>query len=201
MNLWKKLIALRKANGWSQEEFAEKMEISRQAISRWENGTALPDAQNILRISKLFNVTADYLLNDDYKGETDINLAEAATEETKPLVRKKKYLRWYLIPVICLILLVAYFVTETVKLANDAHDQPEQNHVVENDAHNHPELIRVLENEVAPTCTEQGSYDEVIYCALCGEEVLRTHILKGVPSHQFENQKCIICGKEQRERD
>ncbi len=187
MNLREKLIILRKENGWSQEDFAEKLEVSRQAISRWENGTALPDAQNILRISKLFNVTADYLLNDGYECEMDIPSAEAVTKETKPLVRKKKHLRWCLIPAICLILLAAYFVMEAVKPANEVH--------------NHPELIRVKENEVASTCTEQGSYDEVIYCAQCGEEVLRTHILKGMPAHQFENQKCVICGKDQRERD
>lgn len=186
MNLREKVIALRKENGWSQEDFAEKMEISRQAISRWENGTALPDAQNILRMSKLFNVTSDYLLNDDYEGERDIRLAEATTEEARPLVRKK-YLYWCLTPAICLILLVAYFVMEAVKPASEVH--------------NHPELIRVLENEVAPTCTEQGFYDEVIYCAQCGEEILRTRILKGMPTHQFENEKCIICGKDQRERN
>lgn len=187
MNLRKKLIALRKAKGWSQEDLAEKMEISRQAISRWENGTALPDAQNIFRISKLFNVTADYLLNDDYDGKMDIPSVEAATEETKPLVRKKKHLHWCLIPIICLVLLIACFIVETAKSANEIH--------------NHPELIRVIENEVAPTCTEQGSYDEVIYCAQCGEEILRTCILTGMPTHQFENEKCIICGKEQRERN
>ena len=73
MKLSDKLITLRKENGWSQEDFAEKLDVSRQAISRWENGTALPDAQNILQISKLFNVTADYLLNDDYESETDIS--------------------------------------------------------------------------------------------------------------------------------
>ena len=202
MNLWKKLIALRKANGGSQEEFAEKMEISRQAISRWENGTALPDAQNILRISKLFNVTTDYLLNDDYEGETDIPLAEDTSEESKLLEQKKKHLRWLLIPAVCLVLLVAYFVVmDNGKIADESHNQPEQSLEGESELHDHPELIRVLENEVAPTCTEQGSYDEVIYCAQCGKEVLRTHILKGVPSHQFENQKCVICGKEQRERD
>ena len=186
MNLRKKLIALRKANGWSQEDFAEKMEISRQAISRWENGTALPDAQNILRISKLFHVTADYLLNDDYEDKTDTPLAEPATKETTPLVQKKRHLRWCLIPAICLILFIAYSALEAGKPANETH--------------NHPELIRVLENEVAPTCTEQGSHDEVIYCAQCGEEILRTRVLKGIPTHQFENQKCIICGKDQRER-
>ncbi len=72
MKLQEKIIKLRKENGWSQEEFAERMNVSRQAISRWENGTALPDANNILQLSKLFNVTADYLLNEDYTSDNDI---------------------------------------------------------------------------------------------------------------------------------
>ena len=75
-----KLIELRKSKGWSQEDFAEKMDVSRQAISRWENGTALPDAQNILRISKLFNVTSDYLLNDDYEDRTSVAESERRAE-------------------------------------------------------------------------------------------------------------------------
>lgn len=70
-----------------------------------------------------------------------------------------------------------------------------------NKEHTHPALYRVIENNVAPTCTEQGSYDEVIYCEECGMEVLRIHINEGMPTHQFQNEKCIICGKEQRERN
>ena len=92
MKLSDKLITLRKENGWSQEDFAEKLDVSRQAISRWENGTALPDAQNILQISKLFNVTADYLLNDDHVGESDISEVKETAEEANPLVRKKKHM-------------------------------------------------------------------------------------------------------------
>jgi len=65
MKLSDKIINLRKTNGWSQEDLAERLNVSRQAISRWENGTALPDANNILQLSKLFSVTADYLLNED----------------------------------------------------------------------------------------------------------------------------------------
>ncbi|MBR6573768.1 MAG: helix-turn-helix transcriptional regulator, partial [Clostridia bacterium] len=69
MTLSEKIVSLRKAHRWSQEDFAEKLNVSRQAISRWENGTALPDAQNVLQISKLFGVTTDYLLNDDYESD------------------------------------------------------------------------------------------------------------------------------------
>ena len=67
-----KIIKLRKEKGWSQEKLAEKLNVSRQAISRWEGGTAWPDASNILQLSKLFGVTADYLLNDEYESDDDL---------------------------------------------------------------------------------------------------------------------------------
>ena len=67
MKLSDKIVGLRKSNGMSQEDLAEKLDVSRQAISRWESGAAMPDANNILQLSKLFDVTTDYLLNDDYR--------------------------------------------------------------------------------------------------------------------------------------
>ena len=188
MNLSEKLIVLRKENGWSQEEFAEKLEVSRQAVSRWENGTALPDAQNILRISKLFRVSADYLLNDDYE---DAPEADAVTEEGEQPPRKRKQLWWCLMPIACIIALAVCAIWK-VEQPSDAPT---------NEAHTHCELVRVIENRVAATCTEQGYYDEVLYCAECGKEVLRTRISEGMPAHHFENQKCIVCGKDQRERN
>lgn len=90
MKLSDKIIQLRKSNGWSQEDLAEKMDVSRQAISRWENGTALPDSNNILQLSKLFNVTADYLLNDDYESDDDIPCLK---ETNKALDNQKKNYR------------------------------------------------------------------------------------------------------------
>ncbi len=66
MKLSKKILELRKQHGMSQEDLAERLGISRQAISRWESGTVLPDSANVLQLSKLFGVTTDYLLNDDY---------------------------------------------------------------------------------------------------------------------------------------
>ena len=69
MKLSEKIVNLRKARNMSQEELSEQLGVSRQAVSRWEVGSALPDASNILQLSKLFGVSADYLLNDDYKGE------------------------------------------------------------------------------------------------------------------------------------
>ena len=90
MTFSEKIINLRRAHGWSQEDFAEKLNISRQAISRWENDSALPDALNILQISKLFGVTTDYLLNDDYTSDKDIPVVKNATQETDNIILKKK---------------------------------------------------------------------------------------------------------------
>ena len=97
MKLADKLIELRKEKDWSQEEFAEKLDVSRQAVSRWENETALPDAQNILRISKLFNVTTDYLLNEDDEGKTNdptTETAESKTEKTTPLLLQYNMIKY-----------------------------------------------------------------------------------------------------------
>lgn len=68
MQLSEKIAELRKSGGLSQEALAEKLNVSRQAISRWETGTAMPDANNLLQLSKLFRVTTDYLLNDGDQG-------------------------------------------------------------------------------------------------------------------------------------
>lgn len=72
MKLSEKIRELRKMNGISQEILAERLDVSRQAISRWESGAAQPDAANILGLSKIFGVTADYLLNDDYESDNDL---------------------------------------------------------------------------------------------------------------------------------
>jgi len=72
MKLCEKIVELRKVNNMSQETLANELNVSRQAVSRWEVGTALPDANNILQLSKLFNVTADYLLNDDFTSDEDL---------------------------------------------------------------------------------------------------------------------------------
>lgn len=72
MTLSEKILNLRKQHGMSQEDLAEKLNVSRQSVSRWEVGSALPDASNIRQLSRLFEVTADYLLNDDYESDRDV---------------------------------------------------------------------------------------------------------------------------------
>lgn len=71
MNLSEKITKLRKEKSLSQEAFAEKLGVSRQSVSKWETGSALPDTDKIVAMSELFGVTADYLLKDDYPEEQE----------------------------------------------------------------------------------------------------------------------------------
>lgn len=72
MTFGEKLLRLRKEGGLSQEELAERLSVSRQAVSRWENEGILPDCGNLLEISRLFGVSTDYLLNDGYQSDGDL---------------------------------------------------------------------------------------------------------------------------------
>lgn len=64
-----KLIKLRKKSGMSQEELAEKMNVSRQSVSKWEGAQSVPDLEKILQLGNLFGVTTDYLLKDEIEDE------------------------------------------------------------------------------------------------------------------------------------
>lgn len=65
MTLGQKLKEIRKRFGLSQEQLAEIMNVSRQAITKWENDTGMPDTSNLQELSKVFGITIDYLLNND----------------------------------------------------------------------------------------------------------------------------------------
>ena len=74
MSLSEKILMLRKQKGWSQEELAEQLGVSRQSVSKWESGTSLPDLNRILDLSQLFSVSTDFLLKEE----------ETMEEETEP---------------------------------------------------------------------------------------------------------------------
>lgn len=65
MILADKIIEERKKNGWSQEELAERLGVSRQSVSKWEGAQSVPDLEKILKMSGLFGVSTDYLLKDE----------------------------------------------------------------------------------------------------------------------------------------
>ena len=82
MILAEKIMKLRKKNGWSQEELAEKMNVSRQAVSKWEGAQTIPDLEKILQLGNLFGVTTDYLLKDEIEEE------EFISDDVDPAVKK-----------------------------------------------------------------------------------------------------------------
>ncbi|MBR6309485.1 MAG: helix-turn-helix transcriptional regulator [Lachnospiraceae bacterium] len=91
MILADKIINERKRCGWSQEELAEKLSVSRQSVSKWEGAQAVPDLQKILKMAEIFNVTTDYLLRDEIEGvpvdntgyteDKDYNIRKVSMEE------------------------------------------------------------------------------------------------------------------------
>lgn len=109
MKLSDKIIALRKTMGISQEELAEKLNLSRQAISRWEMGTALPDATNILLLSKLFGVTTDFLLNDEFESDNDVPKIKELKEDNTNLIL------FYLVAIEGMTLLIQFMSTMVLR--------------------------------------------------------------------------------------
>ena len=77
MLLMDKIMTLRKSKGWSQEELAEKLDVTRQSVSKWESGQSVPDLERIVRMSALFGVTTDALIKD----EEEVAAAERAEDE------------------------------------------------------------------------------------------------------------------------
>lgn len=104
MKLSEKIVALRRSRGLSQEALAQALGVSRQAVSRWEMGSAMPDAANILQLSKLFAVTADYLLNDS-DGDA---LAAAPPQTEKKPARSLHQIMIYLVTLEVMALLLVF---------------------------------------------------------------------------------------------
>ena len=80
MTFGEKLTRLRKREGLSQEALAERLGVSRQAVSRWEQGTALPDAAKLLPCAKLFSVNVEWLLDDTRNWEDQARVPETAAQ-------------------------------------------------------------------------------------------------------------------------
>lgn len=106
MNISEKIQILRRDREWSQDELAEKLEVSRQSVSKWESGKALPDSEKILALAKLFDVSTDFLLRDeqeplfaddgqdpvdeDLEGDPAANYVPDITEKKKHRLSGKK---------------------------------------------------------------------------------------------------------------
>lgn len=98
MALSDKLYSLRKKSGLSQEQLAEQLNVSRQAISKWESGHSTPESEKLLIISEYFNVSIDYLMKEE---DTTININSYSSNEN---TKKKLGLIICLIGIVCLLI-------------------------------------------------------------------------------------------------
>ena len=123
MILADKIIRLRKKNGWSQEELADKMNVSRQAVSKWESAQTIPDLEKILQLGTLFGVTTDYLLKDEIEEEefsnddsSDTTVKKISIEEANAYLEQRKRASWRiaLATFLCILSPIALIVLTTL---------------------------------------------------------------------------------------
>lgn len=109
MTLDKKLARLRKREGLSQVEVSEALDVSRQAVTKWETGTSRPSIENLQSLSRLYNVPLEYLL-DESGDELPAPAAPAAERvpEQKVQKKEKQWMRLLVIGAVVLALLVCF---------------------------------------------------------------------------------------------
>lgn len=96
MALSDKLYMIRKKSGLSQEQLAEQLSVSRQAISKWESGQSVPESEKLIAISNYFDVSLDYLLKDENENESNDNAPETGT-----IQNTSDRTNWFLGVIIC----------------------------------------------------------------------------------------------------
>ena len=89
MTLGEKLSRLRRENNYTQEELAELLGVSRQSVSKWESDIAYPETDKLKKISKLFDCSLDYLLNDNLEEKNSTNHEKTLFEELQSTVKKQ----------------------------------------------------------------------------------------------------------------
>ena len=90
MDFSEKLSILRKARGLTQEQLAEKLDVSRQSVSNWESGQATPDLEKIVALSTVFNVTTDYLLKSSEIDDLSVKTEMLEKQQQMMLLREQK---------------------------------------------------------------------------------------------------------------
>lgn len=125
MTLEEKLIHLRKEKGITQLELAEAVEVSRQAVSKWESGSATPSTEKLLGLSELYGVSVDYLLHDcDLKAGEIEPLPQKAEDNSKTSHggTGKASVKWFAIIVGFLILIILILIG--VLYSNKSREEP-----------------------------------------------------------------------------
>lgn len=115
MEFGEKLQMLRKARGWSQEELAQQINVSRQALSKWESGASIADTENVIALSRLFGVSTDYLLLCESEAASAPAAGSAPAKESKwPVPR----IAWLVILLVAVVGLIAMHILASVRYAS-----------------------------------------------------------------------------------
>lgn len=133
MKFEEKLIILRKKALYSQEDLAEKLDVTRQTVSKWELGQSKPDMNKLVEISKLFNVNIDLLTNDNLSLDGD-NKEDIKKEIKKPK-KERKWLLYIFIIIFIASLSVLFYRTSTdikTKIKNKANEIKERSNKLNN---------------------------------------------------------------------
>lgn len=90
MDFSEKLLTLRKAKNLTQEQLAEKLDVSRQSVSKWESGQAAPELEKIVLLSALFDVTTDYLLKASEIEDLSVKTEMLEQQQQQMLLRERR---------------------------------------------------------------------------------------------------------------
>lgn len=90
MEFAEKLIALRRSRELTQEQLAEQLNVSRQSVSKWETGQVIPEAGKLIELSRVFDVTVDYLLKPSEFDELSVKTEILAKQQKQLMAREQK---------------------------------------------------------------------------------------------------------------
>lgn len=93
MDFSEKILSLRKSRGLTQEQLAEKLNVSRQSVSKWESGQAIPELETIVALCRVFDITTDYLLKPSEMDELSIKTEMLEKQQQQLLIREQRYKR------------------------------------------------------------------------------------------------------------
>lgn len=168
MELYEKLYELRRASGMSQEELAEKLGVSRQAVSKWESGATQPELPKLIELSKIYQVSVDALLSLEHAKEQQDRspAAEGASRDTtedtsaaKPdfrtfCVQHKKIVGGAAVALAALIAVVAHYNNRINTLSMQVNDLRSQLYSVQSNLSNQ---INGISNNVSDILTRESS--------------------------------------------
>lgn len=127
MKFEEKLMLLRKKSLLSQEQLAEKLDVTRQTVSKWELGQSKPDMDKLTAMSKLFNVSIDVLTNDEESLDNEVSVKKEVKNQKGGIIVKRKYVLYILIAILIITsVTLALRIGNGIKEENDRRKREEQ---------------------------------------------------------------------------